>query len=178
MVGSSLARVRFGVAGCQAYESGFYTAHRKLAAEDLDFVFLYGDYIYEGRGNPLYQSGSGPQDNTRVHLGGEVYSLDDYRRRYAQYTMDADLQASRASAAWFCTFDDHEVDNNWVTDLDQDGTDPDLFLLRRAAAMQAFYEFMPMRKAAFPRGSAMQLYRRAQYGDLCLLYTSPSPRDS
>ena len=166
VVGSSLARVRFGVAGCQAYESGFYTAHRKLAAEDLDFVFLYGDYIYEGRGNPIYQGGSGPQDNTRVHLGGEVYSLDDYRRRYAQYTMDADLQASRASAAWFCTFDDHEVDNNWVTDLDQDGTDPDLFLLRRAAAMQAFYEFMPMRKAAFPRGSAMQLYRRAQYGDL------------
>ena len=65
-------------------------------------MFHYGDYIYEGRGNPIYQGGSGPQDNTRVHLGGEVYSLDDYRRRYAQYTMDADLQASRASAAWRC----------------------------------------------------------------------------
>ena len=104
-----------------------------MADEDLDFIFCYGDYIYEGRGNPIYQSGAGPQDNTRVHLGGEVYSLDDYRRRYSQYTMDADLQASRASAAWFCTYDDHEVDNNWVGDIDQDDTPPEVFLLRRAA---------------------------------------------
>lgn len=166
VVGAPLRAVRFGVAGCQAYESGYYTAHRKLAEEDLDFVFCYGDYIYEGRGNPTYSSGSGPQDNTRVHLGGEVYSLDDYRRRYSQYTMDTDLQASRGAAAWFCTFDDHEVDNNWVADIDQDDVPPEVFLLRRAAALQAFYEFMPMRRSAFPRGASMQLYRRAQYGDL------------
>ena len=133
MVGSSLDAVRFGVAGCQAYESGFYTAHRKMAEEDLDFVFCYGDYIYEGRGNPVYQSGAGPQDTTRVHLGGEVYSLDDYRRRYSQYTADTDLQASRASAAWFCTYDDHEIDNNWVGDRGQDDTPPEIFDLRRAA---------------------------------------------
>ncbi|RYG12552.1 MAG: alkaline phosphatase, partial [Caulobacteraceae bacterium] len=85
LAGAPVAAVRFGVAGCQAYESGYYTAHRKLAEEDLDFIFFYGDYIYEGRGNPVYQNSAGPQDNTRVHLGGEVYSLDDYRRRYAQY---------------------------------------------------------------------------------------------
>ena len=166
VVGSSLARVRFGVAGCQAYESGFYTAHRKLAAEDLDFVFLYGDYIYEGRGNPLYQSGSGPQDNTRVHLGGEVYSLDDYRRRYAQYKLDTDLQASHASTAWFCTWDDHEIDNNWVSAYDQDGVPPEIFMLRQQAAMQAWYENMPVRKSAFPRGASLQLYRHATWGDL------------
>ncbi|MFN7128885.1 MAG: alkaline phosphatase D family protein [Brevundimonas sp.] len=166
LAGASPASVRFGVAGCQDYEQGYYTAHRKMAAEDLDFIFCYGDYIYEDRGDPIYQSAAGPLDNTRVHLGGEVYSLDDYRRRYSQYTMDADLQTSRASAAWFCTFDDHEVDNNWVGDIDQDGVSPEIFNLRRAAAMQAFYEFMPMRKSAFPRGVAMQAYRRAQYGDL------------
>ena len=166
VVGAALAQAKFGVVGCQAYESGYYTAHRKIAAEDLDFIFCYGDYIYEGRGNPVSQSGQGPQENARVHLGPEIYSLDDYRRRYAQYTMDVDLQASRASAAWFAVYDDHEVDNNWVGDIDQDDTPPEVFLLRRAAAMQAFYEFMPMRKSAFPRGSAMQLYRHAQYGDL------------
>lgn len=164
--GADLASARFGVAGCQNYEAGYYTAHRHLAAEDLDFIFCYGDFIYEGRGNPLAQSWQGPRDATRVHAGGEIYSLDDYRRRYAQYLMDTDLQASRGSAAWFCTYDDHEVDNNWVGDIDQDGVPPEVFLLRRAAAMQAFYEFMPMRKSAFPRGSAMQLYRRAQYGTL------------
>lgn len=166
VVGASTAQVRFGVAGCQAFESGFYTAHRKLAGEDLDFIFFYGDYIYEGRGNPTYQDGQGPRENARVHLGGEVYSLDDYRRRYSQYTMDADLQASRGSAPWFAVWDDHETANNWVSDIDQKGTPTEVFLLRRAAAMQAFYEFTPLRKSSFPRGSQMQLYRRAQYGDL------------
>ena len=41
---------RFGVAGCQSYEAGLFTAHKHLAAEDLDFVFCYGDYIYENAG--------------------------------------------------------------------------------------------------------------------------------
>jgi alkaline phosphatase D len=165
VVGSALDRARFGIVGCQAFESGYYTAHRKIAAEDLDFIFFYGDYIYEGRGNRIYGSTS-PQENLRVHLGGEVYSVTDYRQRYAQYTMDSDLQASRQSAAWFTVWDDHEIDNNWVGDLDQDGTDPAIFALRKAAAMQAFYEHMPLRRSSFPRGSAMQLYRRAQYGNL------------
>ncbi|WP_396594182.1 alkaline phosphatase D family protein [Brevundimonas sp. R86498] len=165
IVGSALDRTRFGIVGCQAYESGYYTAHRKIAAEDLDFIFCYGDYIYEGRGNRIYGTTS-PQENLRVHLGGEVYTVTDYRQRYAQYTMDSDLQASRQSAAWFTVWDDHEIDNNWVSDLDQDGTDPAIFALRKAAAMQAFYEHMPLRRSSFPRGSAMQLYRRAQYGNL------------
>ena len=166
VLGAALAQVRFGVVGCQAIESGYYTAHRRIAAEELDFIYFYGDYIYEGRGNPTYQNAEGPQENLRVHIGGEVYSLDDYRRRYAQYTMDADLQASRQSAAWFATWDDHEIDNNWVGDIDQEGIDPAIFALRRAAAAQAFYEHMPLRRSSFPRGSAMQLYRRARYGDL------------
>ena len=164
--GRALDRVRFGVVGCQAYEAGYYTAHRKIAAEDLDFIYCYGDYIYEGRGNRVYNTPTGPQENARVHIGGEVYTVTDYRQRYAQYKMDADLQASHASAAWFATWDDHEIDNNWVSDIDQDGTDPAVFALRQAAAMQAYYEHMPLRRSSFPRGSSMQLYRRAVYGDL------------
>jgi alkaline phosphatase D len=165
VAGAALDRVRFGIVGCQAYESGYYTAHRKIAAEDLDFIYCYGDYIYEGRGNRIYGS-TNPQENLRVHVGGEVYTVTDYRQRYAQYKMDTDLQASHASAAWFTTWDDHEIDNNWVSDIDQDGTDPAIFALRQAAAMQAYYEHMPLRRSSFPRGSAMQLYRRAVYGDL------------
>ncbi|MDP3370306.1 MAG: alkaline phosphatase D family protein, partial [Brevundimonas sp.] len=121
--GAATARARFGVLGCQAYEQGFYTAHRKAAAEDLDFIYCYGDYIYEGRSARVWNSSAGPQANQRQHVGQETYSLDDYRRRYAQYKMDADLQASHAAAAWFVTWDDHEIDNNWAADLDQDGTD-------------------------------------------------------
>lgn len=163
--GAAVGRLRFGVLGCQAYEQGFYTAHRKAAAEDFDFVYCYGDYIYEGRGNRTYTGSGGTIENPRQHVGGETYSLDDYRRRYAQYKLDADLQASHAAAAWYVTWDDHEVANNWVSDLD-DGVPPEVFLLRRQAAAQAFYEHMPLRRSAFPRGSDIQLYRHASWGNL------------
>ncbi len=165
-LGAHVDRVRFAVAGCQHYESGYYTAHRRLADENPDFVFCYGDYIYEGRGNRLSNGAGGPVENVRQHFGGEIYSLDDYRRRYAQYKMDADLQAAHAAAPWFVVWDDHETDNNWVSDLDQDGTDPKLFNLRRQAAVQAYYEHMPLRASAFPVGTSLQLYRRAAYGQL------------
>lgn len=164
--GTAMARARFGVLGCQAYEQGFYTAHRKAAEERLDFVYCYGDYIYEGRGSRTYNGSGGTSENPRQHFGGEIYALDDYRRRYAQYKMDTDLQASHAATAWYCTWDDHEIDNNWVAALDQDGTPPEVFLLRRQAAAQAYYENMPLRRSAFPRGADIQLYRHAVWGDL------------
>jgi alkaline phosphatase D len=143
-------RVRFAVAGCQHYEQGLFTAYRRLAEEDLDFVFCYGDYIYEGRGARLYNSPRGPTANPRSYVDGEIYSLDDYRRRYAQSKMDPDLQAAHAAAAWFSVWDDHEIDNNWVSDLDQDGTPPAIFKLRQQSAMQAFYENTPLRPSALP----------------------------
>jgi alkaline phosphatase D len=166
-VGAAVRRMRFGVAGCQHYEQGLFTAYRKLADEpELDFIFCYGDYIYEGRGARVFNSARGPSTNPRQYVDGEIYSLDDYRRRYAQSKMDPDLQAAHAAAAWFNVWDDHEIDNNWVSDLDQDGTPPAIFNLRKQAAMQAFYENTPLRPSALPSGPALQLYRRAAYGDL------------
>lgn len=168
--GADVQRVRLGVCGCQNYQHGFYTAHRKLAGEDVDFVFCYGDYIYEGRGERVWNSPVGPVENPRQVLGEDCFSLDDYRRRYAQYKMDADLQASHAAAAWFCVWDDHEVANDWTGEHDRRGTPPELFALRRQAAAQAYYEHMPLRPAALPRGPAIQIYRRADYGRLLSLH--------
>ncbi len=165
-LGARLDRVRFAVAGCQNFEQGYFTAHRHLAEQAPDFVFCYGDYIYEGRGNRLRNGPNGPSETVRQHFGGEIYSIEDYRRRYAQYKMDPDLQAAHAAAPWFVTWDDHEIDNNWVDAQDQDGTPPGLFALRRQMAMQAYYEHMPLRASALPVGPAMQLYRQARYGDL------------
>jgi alkaline phosphatase D len=65
------------------------------------------------------------------------------------------------------SWDDHEVDNNWAGDRDQDGVPPELFLLRRAAAFQAYYEHMPLRRASMPRTlMTMPIYRRFAFGDL------------
>lgn len=155
---AAVDRLRIGVAGCQHWEAGFFDAWGALAQEpDLDLVFHYGDYIYEGRGNPKA---------VRQHAGDEIYSLDDYRRRYAQYKADPHLKAAHQACAFAASFDDHEVDNNWAGDFDQDGTPPEVFLLRRMAAMQAWHENMPVRRAMFPGALGITAYRRIDYGQL------------
>lgn len=169
--GSSPEALRFGVAGCQGYEDGYYTAFRHLAREDLAFVYHYGDYIYEYRGDPLRpgRGEGGIYQPVRQHVGEMIYSLDDYRRRYAQYKSDPDLQRAHAAHAFFASFDDHEVDNNWVSDIEEGDVPPDLFRLRKQAALQAWYEHMPVRRRSLPNGAAVQMYRSARYGDLAEL---------
>ena len=169
--GSAPQLLRFGVAGCQHYEDGYYTAYRHLAAEDLAFVYHYGDYIYEYRGDPLRPGwgDGGIYTPVREHIGGLLMSLDDYRRRYAQYKMDPDLQRAHAAHAFFPSFDDHEVDNNWAADIDARDTPPEIFRLRRAAAFHAWYEHMPVRRRSLPTPASVQLYRSARYGNLAEL---------
>lgn len=165
--GAALRRARFAAAGCQHYEHGLYTTWRAIAGEDLDFVWHYGDYIYEGAAGDAPTDAAGkPIPLVRAHVGEEPYSLDDYRRRYALYRTDPDLQAAHAAHSWWATWDDHEVDNNWAADRDRDDTPPGVFDLRRQAAAQAYYEHMPLRAAAMPRGPAIRIWRRARYGDL------------
>jgi alkaline phosphatase D len=166
--GAPAAQLRFGVAGCQRYEDGYFTAYRQLAAERFDFVFHYGDYIYEYR---IVRPGERPAPVIRVMPGepDEIYTLDDYRHRYAIYKTDPDLQAAHASAPFVMSYDDHEVDNNWAGDVSAENTRPELFLLRRAAAFQAWYEHMPVRRALMPRGPDILAYRRIAAGDLVSL---------
>ena len=157
--GASVGRLRFGVAGCQAYEQGYYTAYRHLAEEQLDFVFHYGDYIYESRS---YADGA----RELPEPADETYSLEGYRNRYAAYKADPDLQAAHRSAPFVVSFDDHEVDDNWAGEVARENVPPEVFLLRRAAAFQAYYEHMPLRLSSLPQGSRMSMYRQFRFGDL------------
>ena len=159
--GAPVEKLRFAVCGCNHFETGYFTAFRRIAAEQFDFVFHTGDYIYENRAD----GGKNPA-LVRQHQGDEIYTIVDYRNRYAQYKIDRDLLAAHASAPWVVSWDDHEVDNNYAGDVDQDNTPPEIFALRRAAAYQAYYEAMPLRVSAFPSGSHMRLYRRLQFGSL------------
>jgi alkaline phosphatase D len=161
--GASVARMAFAFVSCQMYEHGYYTAYRRMAeVENLDLVVHLGDYIYEnGAGN--YQA---PGGNVRTHSGRETYSLWDYRNRHAQYKMDPDLQAAHKRFPWVVTWDDHEVDNNYADDIPTYSTTVAEFLGRRAAAYQAYYEHMPLRRSSVPSGPDMLLYRRLAYGKL------------
>lgn len=155
--GAALDRLRFAFASCQQYEQGYYAAYRHMAGEDLDLVIHLGDYIYES---------SWGRNHVRAHGAPEPVTLDEYRNRYALYKTDADLQAAHAAFPWLVTWDDHEVQNDYANDRSQRLDPPELFLLRRAAAYQAFYEHMPLPAAMRPRGPALQLYMRAAFGRL------------
>lgn len=159
--GAPVDRLRFAVCGCSHYETGYFTAYKRIAAEQFDFVFHTGDYIYEGRAD----GGRNPA-LVRQHQGSEIYTLVDYRNRYAQYKLDPDLRAAHASAPFVVTPDDHEVDNDYAGNLDENDTPPEVFLLRRAAAYQAYYETMPLRKSTMPSGHDIRLYRRLRFGNL------------
>ena len=159
--GGTVNRLRFAVCGCNHYEAGYFTAFRRIAEEHFDFVFHTGDYIYEDRAD----GGKNPA-LVRQHNSQEIFTVVDYRNRYGLYKSDRDLIAAHASAPFIMAFDDHEVDNDYAGSADEHDTPPEVFLLRRAAAYQAYYETMPLRHSSFPTGPDIRMYRRLQFGSL------------
>ncbi|HEY7246726.1 MAG TPA: alkaline phosphatase D family protein [Xanthobacteraceae bacterium] len=153
-------RLRFAFVSCANYEHGYFSAYRHLVDENPEFVLFLGDYIYETieERRPI----------VRRHSDGvEAATLPTYRNRYAQYRLDADLQRFHAEMSMLVTWDDHEVQNDYADKWSPSFADPELFLLRRAAAYQAFYEHMPVRPIlSRPHGPVMRIYDRCSFGDL------------
>ncbi len=72
-----------------------------------------------------------------------------------------------AQAPALVTWDDHEVQNDYADQWSEYFDEPAQFLLRRAAAYQAFYEHMPVRPMlSRPNGPVMRVYDRFTFGDL------------
>ena len=147
-------------ASCAQYEHGYFTAYRRMAEDEPGLVLFLGDYNYEYAANDYVAPGG----NLRDHAGPETVTLANYRQRHAQYKSDLDLQAAHAAAPWLVVPDDHEVENNWADEVPEE-QQPN-FLARRASALQAYYENMPLRRSARPRGTSSQLYRRVEWGAL------------
>jgi alkaline phosphatase D len=158
--GTTPARFTLGVASCQHYEQGHYAAYRALAADALDLVVHVGDYIYEGRGT----------SRVRMHDAPECHTLDDYRERYAIYKSDPLLQAAHAASPWMLVPDDHEVANDYAANVSGQGDPAELFLARRAAAYQAYYEHLPLPRRLVPFGPHQRLYTSRSFGDLVNVY--------
>ena len=156
--GDAVSRLRFAFASCQHFEQGFYTAYAGMVADDPEVILHLGDYIYEG---------APKADAVRRHVGGKLASLDSYRERHALYKTDRLLQAAHAHCPWIVTWDDHEFENNYADDIPaKSDMARDAFLAQRAAAYQAYYEHMPLRRSSLPHGPLMQLYRRVSHGSL------------
>ncbi len=151
----STAPVKFGFVSCQHYELGKYGVHAAMAHDDIDVVVFLGDFIYEYA--PL---GGMP----REHLGGECKTLADYRRRYALYLTDPDIQASRAAHPWLVIWDDHEIVNNYHGDggapTQTAGAE---FKARQAAAYAAWWEHQPT-STPQPTATQAEIYRTVNWG--------------
>ena len=154
-------RLRIAYGSCQKWESGYYSAHADLAKQDPDLVLFLGDYIYE--------KAAAKDGVVRFHPPVIAKDLASYRQRYAWYKADADLQAAHACAPWIVMWDDHEVSNDYGDDQDRSNPPVAQFLRRRAAAYQAYYENMPLRRTTKPVGPNMRLYRTLDWGRLARL---------
>ena len=153
--------MRFAVASCQHFIAGYYPAWADIATQDLDFVVHVGDYIYEDD-NPSPLPG-------RSHQPVEIFSVADYRNRYALYRLDAHLQDAHARFPFIATPDDHEVDNNYAGRVAEEGApyEGDEFAERRRNAYQVYAESLPVRTLLLPNAANKFLvFRRLQFGDL------------
>ena len=153
---AALAHLRFGVVSCSNLPQGHFGAYRYLAERgDLDAVLHLGDYIYEGGGGDV-----------RPHVPAhEIVTLADYRQRHAQYKTDEHLQRLHALVPFIATWDDHEIANDaWSGGAEnhQPDTEGD-YAARKAAAHQAYFEWMPV------RSEADKIYRRLRFGLLAEL---------
>ena len=145
-LGMNHARLAF--ASCSNYPYGLFNAYALIARRhDLDCVLHLGDYQYEyangeyGDGRPL---------NRVPRPDRETVTLADYRERHACYKGDKDLQEAHRQHPWICVWDDHESTNDsWMGGAENHtpATEGDWFV-RKAAAIRAYREWMPVRDPA------------------------------
>jgi alkaline phosphatase D len=149
--------LRFGIASCSNWARGYFHGYRALAGHaDLDAVIHLGDYIYE----------YGYDEHTDVRAvepPHAIVTLADYRTRYAMYRGDPDLQEVHRQHPFITVWDDHEIANNAYKDGAENHT-PETegpFAERKAAALRAYAEWMPIREQA-----SGAIFRKLAFGDL------------
>lgn len=165
--------LRVAVASCANHAAGLFNAYRRIAERaDLDLVLHLGDYLYE--------YGSGQYGSLRpAEPPVEILTLADYRMRHAQYKRDADLQALHRQHPVVPVWDDHETANDaWQRGAENhDPASEGPWAVRRAAALRAYYEWMPVREPAQP-AQAQRSFRAGDLAEFVMLETRLTGRSA
>lgn len=140
---------RMAIFSCANIGFGYFHAYAHAAArDDIDLAIHLGDYMYE------YRMGEYPSMASRIAgrdmlPTGEAIALADYRLRYASYRADPALQALHARQPMVMMWDDHEFANDTWSDgaENHDPASEGTWQARRAAALQAWHEWMPVSDA-------------------------------
>ena len=167
----SVDKVKLAVFSCANYPAGFFNVYGEAAKRnDIDAVLHLGDYLYEyamggyATENAIQIGRAIPQDNDT-----ELVSLSDYRKRYALYRSDEQLQGLHAKVPFICVWDDHEVANDaWRNGAENHQPEEGSFDERKMQALQAYFEWLPIRPANPDDNET--IYRYFEFGDLASLY--------
>ena len=150
----------FACMSCSNFPTGFFNAYEACSKENIDFWLHLGDYIYEynDRG---YGTDDAQKRNRNPKPSHEIIALADYRIRHSQYKSDEGSKMLHAAAPLIAVWDDHEFSNDaWMRGAENhafDGSEG-TFTKRRAAAIRAYMEWMPIREQASKR----KIYRQFQ----------------
>lgn len=158
-------RFGLGLFSCSNLPMGWFNAYAHAAArDDLDLWLHVGDYLYEyGIASYKEKDRVAGREVMPAH-DHEMISLIDYRLRFACYRADPDLQKLHQMAPMVALWDDHEITNDsWEGGAQnhQPQSEGD-WNTRRAAAMQAYREWLPVSEEpwkAYPIGTLATLYR-------------------
>ena len=161
--------VQFAVCSCSNYPAGYFHVYKEMAKQDVDVVIHLGDYIYEyGMGGYATEEAVAMGRALADDNNTEIIRLDDYRKRYALYRLDQDLQAAHQRHPFIVIWDDHELANDtWEKGAEnhQSDTEGD-FLERKLAALAAYFEWMPIRPID---DQHIKIYRQFDFGTLVQL---------
>lgn len=164
--------VVLAVASCTLHPNGYFNAYGAIAElPRVDAVLHLGDYIYEYGGDGSYGMNSPVAQTRRHEPDHECVTLADYRTRHAQYKRDPQTQAAHARAPWIVVWDDHETANDSYMGGAQNHspeTEGD-WNTRKAAALKAYFEWMPIREPAAGVSLAGAGMRSFHFGDLASL---------
>lgn len=146
------------------YNNGYFNVYKQLATRnDVDCIFHLGDYIYE-YGTDEY----GDNEERPLQPGHEILTLADYRMRYSHYRLDPDLRYAHQQLPWYVIYDDHETANDsWVGGAENhDPSSEGDWDTRKNAGLEAFFEWIPMRRINDPLDPANNIHHTVKFGNL------------
>ena len=165
---TSTSKVSFAVCSCSNYPAGYFYVYREMAKQNVDVVIHLGDYIYEyGADGYAAEDAEKLGRTLAADNNKEIIKLDDYRKRYALYRKDKDLQALHQRHPFIVIWDDHELANDtWRDGAENHQASEGPFMERKLAALQAYFEWMPIRPIDEQH---LKIYRQFDFGKLVQL---------
>ena len=165
-----VSQAKLAVVSCSNFPSGYFNVYAEIAKRtDIDVVLHLGDYIYE-YGRIGYASQLAIAIDRESIPDHEILSLTDYRLRHAQYRTDNDLRALHARLPMIAVWDDHDVaDDAWSGGAENhDESTEGSYVARRAAAVQAYHEWLPTRLP--DPANPLRIYRSFDIGTLASMH--------